>query len=377
MIRDPAQHGLNARTTAGLRPSPAPQLSLPEVIELPAPPAAGDGTPRYERDGVEIYQGDSLRICTRWEPPVVIVSDGPYGVAGFAGDPPSAEGLAAWYEPHIIAWNAGATPQTTLWFWNTELGWANVHPVLVRHGWSYRCCHIWDKGAGHIAGNANSQSLRKFPVVTEVCVQYVKDATFQGQSGLLSMREWLRQEWERTGLPFSLTNEACGVKNAATRKYFTRDHMWYYPPVEVFEKLVAYANAHGDPGGRPYFSTDGARPLTGEEWGRMRAKFYCEVGVNNVWRAPAVRGPERLKRNQKCVHTNQKPLQLLELTLRCSSDPGDVIWEPFGGLCSVAIAALNLGRRCASAEIDPEFYRIAVARLQHHAPASAYRRRTG
>ncbi len=36
----------------------------------------------------------------------------------------------------------------------------------------------WDKDLSHIAGNANSQTLRKFPVVTEVCVQYVKAARF-------------------------------------------------------------------------------------------------------------------------------------------------------------------------------------------------------
>ena len=46
-------------------------------------------------------------------------------------------------------------------------------------GWEYRCCHIWDKGIAHIAGNANTKTLRKFPVVTEVCVQYVKKTFFE------------------------------------------------------------------------------------------------------------------------------------------------------------------------------------------------------
>ena len=104
------------------------------------------------------------------------------------------------------------------------------------------------------------------------------------------MKEWLRHEWVRSGLPLYKTNEACGVINAATRKYFTQCHLWYFPPAEEFERLVAYANTHGNPAGRPYFSLDGKTPATGTEWERMRAKFQCEHGVTNVWREPAVRG---------------------------------------------------------------------------------------
>jgi len=318
----------------------------------------------FTRDGVSIYHGDVAELYESWDRPVVIISDGPYGVAGFPGDPPRPEGLPAWYEPHIAAWSRGATPLTTLWFWNTEVGWANVHPVLVKHGWAYRCCHIWDKGMAHAAGNSNTKSLRKLPVVTEVCVQYVREAEFGKNGRHVSMQEWLRSEWERTGLPFSETNQACRVRNAATRKYFTRCHLWYYPPIEAFEQLVAYANKYGNPAGRPYFSLDGRKPLTARQWAKMRAKFYCEPGITNVWSEPAVRGEERLKNGLKCIHTNQKPLRLIQLTIRLSSDPGDLVWEPFGGLCSAAIAAHRSKRRCVSAEIIKEFYEIAVKRLE-------------
>jgi len=170
--------------------------------------------------------------CTRyqeWEVPVAIISDGPYGVGGFPGDLPTCDHLAEWYEPHIVQWSAKATPQTTLWFWNTEIGWATVHPLLVKYGWRYVRCNIWDKGIAHVAGNSNTQILRELPVVTEVCVQYVKEPYIDGPT----LKDWLRREWERTGLPISKANEACGVANAATRKYLTRDHRWYFPPPEV------------------------------------------------------------------------------------------------------------------------------------------------
>jgi len=319
----------------------------------------------FKKEDVVIYHADVTSLYDRWESPVVIISDGPYGVSGFSGDLPSPDELPKWYEPHIKAWSEKSTPLTTLWFWNTEIGWAKVHPILEKYGWRYVNCHIWDKGISHVAGNSNTKTLRKFPVVTEVCVQYVKEATFEVNGQKLTMQEWLRYEWKRTGLPFHKANEACGVKNAATRKYLAKDHLWYYPPVSAFEKLINYANEYGNPKGRPYFSIDGKKPLTGDEWAKMRAKFYCKPGITNVWREPPLNGKERIKINGKSIHLNQKPLKLMELIIESSSDKGDLVWEPFGGLCTAAIAAYKLGRKCYSAEIWREFHEIAVRRLQN------------
>jgi site-specific DNA-methyltransferase (adenine-specific) len=97
---------------------------------------------------------------------MVIVSDGGYGVLGFDGDTSDHLGLPGWYEPHIKAWAAKATPQTTLWFWNSEVGWASVHPILEKYGFRYINANFWNKGKAHIARNVNTQKIRRFPVVT-------------------------------------------------------------------------------------------------------------------------------------------------------------------------------------------------------------------
>ncbi|MFQ5827535.1 MAG: DNA methyltransferase [Candidatus Methylomirabilia bacterium] len=345
-----------------------------------------DGTPKLGEKlrigGTIVHFGRAERLYPHWPIPTCIIVDGPYGISGFPGDPPSHRDLPDWYAPHVAAWSRYSMPQTTLWFWGTEIGWAVVHPLLDRHGWEYRSCHIWDKGLTHIAGNANSLTLRKFPVVTEVCVQYVKAARFSVNGRQLSMQEWLRYEWERSGLPLTLTNKACGVLNAATRKYFTKCHLWYYPPVDAFVRFVKYANKHGRPEGRPYFSVDGTRPLSGEEWAKMRAKFHCEVGVNNIWRESPVRGEERINGFRSSMqwkyaslHGSQKPLRLIELIVRASTDPGDAVWDPFGGLCTTAVACLRAGRRCFSAEIVPEFYLAAKERVAAYGKAVKTRTR--
>ena len=345
-------------------------VSQTELLDgQPLPRLAGTAR-EHANSQVSIHRGYAEDHYAHWPSPTCIVSDGPYGVDGFPGDTRTAASLADWYEPHIEAWSAKSTPETTLWFWSTEVGWATVHPVLVANGWDYRCCNIWDKGLGHIAGNANTQTLRKFPVVTEVCVHYVKAARFRVDGEEVSMQRWLRHEWQRTGLPLREANDACGVSNAATRKYLTADHLWYYPPPATFAKLADYANRNGDAAGRPYFSVDGNAPVSVGEWARLRAKFNCGHGVTNVWREPQVGGSERIQGTRsgmkykfRSLHGSQKPLKLIDLVIRSSTAEGDCVWEPFGGLCPGAPVCRTLGRRYVAAEPNPEFYEAAVARL--------------
>jgi hypothetical protein len=307
-----------------------------------------------------LFLGDSRQHYDNWPSPVVIVSDGAYGVLGFEGDTSDHLDMPAWYEPHIAAWSRRAMPSTTLWFWNSEIGWAAVHPVLERFGWRYQNCNIWNKGKAHIAGNVNTTRIRRFPVVSEVCVQYVFEARVSG----LQLKHWLLREWKRTGLALRKANEACGVADAAVRKYLDQGHLWYFPPAEMFERLQQYANQYGAPEGRPYFSLDGKRPATSPEWDLMRSKFRCPHGYTNVWDRPPVHGTERLKTpSGKAVHLNQKPLDLMRLIIEASSDPGDVIWEPFGGLFSASLGAWHSNRRAFACELDPTYFQFGVSRF--------------
>lgn len=330
-------------------------------------------------DEWSIYNGDALDAYSSWPTPSTIISDGAYGVGGFHGDPRTPEGLGEWYHPHIEAWSRHASLATTLWFWNTEVGWANVHPVLVANGWKYEVCHTWNKGIGQVAGNVNSKTVRRFPVVTEVVVFYTRLPQLPvkpGSDHIIHMREWLLREWRRTGLPTRKANEACGVKDAATRKYFDQGWLWYWPPVEVMMKLVAYANEFGDPNGRPYYSLNGLDPVTADEWSATRSIWNYEHGITNVWDYPSLRGKERFRgsmlrsaprthspSNMSTSHLNQKPLELMDRCIRACTREGDVVWEPFGGLCTAALSAVNLGRRGYAAETDPYFHEVATMRL--------------
>lgn len=318
----------------------------------------------WQDELVSVSQGDSLSRYDSWPTPTTIVSDGGYGVLGFDGDTSDHLGLPDWYESHIAAWARNATPATTLWFWNSEIGWAAVHPILEKHGWRYVNANLWNKGKGHIAGNVNTAKIRRFPVVTEICVQYTREARIDE----LPLKQWLKSEWSRTRLPQREANTACGVKDAAVRKYLDQGHLWYFPPPAMFEKLARHANEYGAPEGRPYFSANGKTPLTAGEWALMRSKFNCPHGFTNVWERGALRGKERVKiEGGKAVHLNQKPLDLIKLIIEATTDPGDIVWEPFGGLFTACSAARELGRKAVGCELDPTYFNHGVDRLRRDA----------
>ena len=85
--------------------------------------------------------------------------------------------------------------------------------------------------------------------------------------------------------------------------------------------------------------------------------------MTNVWQTPQLAGSERIKIGTKTAHLNQKPLALIEKIIQMSSDENDVIWEPFGGLFTVALASKKLNRVCYSAEINNDIWEIALNRF--------------
>ncbi len=333
-------------------------------------------------DLFHLHRGDALDVYAEWPQPDCLMIDGPYGVGGFFGDPRTPESLADWYRPHIEAWTKCSKLSSTLWFWGTEIGWATVHPVLAESGWEYVQAVHWDKGVGHVAGNVNSKTIRRFPIVNEIVVFYTRRMEFPTEDGVVPARRWLLHEWLRSGLPRRQANAACGVRDAATRKYFDQGWLWYPPPGEAMQKLVDYANTHGNPDGRPYYSIDGFRPITGSEWEALRYRWTHVHGITNVWQHPALRNRERVKNRSgtrhaprvykpkagiASAHLNQKPIEFMRRILTACTAQGDIVWEPFGGLCSASVAAIQLSRNPFAAEIDAGFASLAHERLMEAA----------
>lgn len=63
------------------------------------------------------------------------------------------------------------------------------------------------------------------------------------------------------------------------------------------------------------------------------------------------------------IHPTQKPVRLLERLLALTTQPGDVVLDPFIGSCSTAIACVNTNRKYIGFEIDKEYYDAGMNRL--------------
>lgn len=79
----------------------------------------------------------------------------------------------------------------------------------------------------------------------------------------------------------------------------------------------------------------------------------------DVWTFPSVRP-------YKGKHPAEKPASMLEHAIEATSFPGDIVLDCFAGSGSTALAALKLGRRSISMEVDPKWVSAIVSRLQLH-----------
>jgi site-specific DNA-methyltransferase (adenine-specific) len=62
----------------------------------------------------------------------------------------------------------------------------------------------------------------------------------------------------------------------------------------------------------------------------------------------------------------EKPVKVSEIVISQSSQPGDVVADPFMGSGSVGVAALRLGRRFIGTDLNPEAVQLTAQRLRQH-----------
>lgn len=86
----------------------------------------------------------------------------------------------------------------------------------------------------------------------------------------------------------------------------------------------------------------------------------------NVWEIPRVR--YRMAEYEE--HPTQKPVALLERIILASSNPGDLLLDPFAGSFTTSFVAQKWGRRSIGIEIEEAYIKIGLRRL---AVASHYK----
>ena len=88
-----------------------------------------------------------------------------------------------------------------------------------------------------------------------------------------------------------------------------------------------------------------------------------EKQMRSDWLLPIATGSERLRANGKALHPTQKPESLLHRVIQSSSDPGDVVLDPFFGTGTTGVVAKRLHRYWIGIEQNPGYVKLAQSRI--------------
>jgi modification methylase len=94
-----------------------------------------------------------------------------------------------------------------------------------------------------------------------------------------------------------------------------------------------------------------------------------DLQMRSDWLLPICSGPERLKDDGgRKAHPTQKPEALLHRVIVATTDPGDVVLDPFFGTGTTGAVARRLGRHYVGIERDPDYVAAARERIARVAP---------
>jgi len=89
-----------------------------------------------------------------------------------------------------------------------------------------------------------------------------------------------------------------------------------------------------------------------------------DLQMRSDWLLPICSGPERLKdEDGHKAHPTQKPESLLHRVILASTNPGDLVLDPFFGTGTTGVVAKRLGRHWLGIERDHTYAKMAIHRI--------------
>ena len=91
--------------------------------------------------------------------------------------------------------------------------------------------------------------------------------------------------------------------------------------------------------------------------------------MRSDWYIPICSGGEREKKNGKKAHATQKPEALMHRVIAATTNPGDLVLDPFCGSGTTAAVAKRLGRDYITIDREEVYVELAEKRLANISPA--------
>lgn len=93
-----------------------------------------------------------------------------------------------------------------------------------------------------------------------------------------------------------------------------------------------------------------------------------DLQMRSDWLIPICQGDERIKVNGQKAHSTQKPAELLLRIILSTSNPDDIVLDPFSGSGTTAAVAKRLGRRYIAFDREEFYIQVANDRLSKIKP---------
>ena len=215
------------------------------------------------------------------------------------------------------------------------------------------------------AGRAHSDSMRSYTIY--MGIRLVEMRRILRPTGSIYLHcDDTAGAWLRTAMDavfgkdcYRNTIKWCYTGPGNVKRWFPRksDSILFYVkdakqaafnPVRIPHK----SGIHND--GTVFGKTDGdaAEMREREREGKPIEDYWTDIGAG-----------AHISRHERIGYPTQKPMALLERIVAASSNPGDLVMDPFCGCATACVAAEKLDRQWAGIDVSPLAYRLVQRRL--------------
>jgi DNA modification methylase len=236
-----------------------------------------------------------------------------------------------------------------------------VHANFIRDAFPANGFYLTTETSFQSKGYANSRPGTRFSVATQV----IRNAPYR--HARTGWDEGVREEvWclEVEGdESFMLPN---GISTGNSKKKFTPSHTHLFQYVKDPASFTFNAGAIKVPSARQLVYGDkraksGGR-LPDDVWvlRPQDAPDGLFDPAGDTWYIPRLCGTHK----ERVAHPCQMPLAVLDRIIKVSSNPGDLVLDPFAGSFTTLVAAKKLGRRCVGIELSEAYAEMGRKRVE-------------
>ena len=272
------------------------------------------------------------------------ILDPPYNIGIAEWD--KIENYIEWLYQRLIEVQRVLKNNGTMWFFHNDfVALTKIQKMIEDEtDFIFKQFITIDKGLQSIVGRT-SDNLRSYPTASEYLVFYTfEDLTGSQQlsekySRINPMAKYLKNEFERA----KVTNrEIAGLFPSKTGGFTGCVSNWLlglnFPTKDQYNKMKEYLNKGQ---GFEYLRQD-YEDLR-QDYEDLRYTFNLQKGVTDVWSINFYEDNIRW-------HPTAKPIKLIKRIIETSTNPNDLVLDPFLGSGTTMEACQQLGRNCLGIE---------------------------